>query len=337
MSAISDATIKFIAAAELLHQLTHGSGEVDIGGGVMRPTFDKIALDFLASSSTAVANKADKTGENASGSWDIEAATVAEITEAQVLEALGMTPISVDEIGAVGGICELDSNQLVPAIRLPSYVDDVIEVATFGALPVTGSSGKLYIVVTDTDTKTNQYRWTGSTYAKIPQSPGTTDDVVEGTAKYFTTARVLATVLAGLSLTDGSATTAADTILVSIGKLQKQISNIPYDIAGSMPSKPAVSEQGTPHIAVRAFTLPANLTGSAAYVDVAGTGAVTIQLMKGATQFGSINFAAGANVGTFTAASSTTFAAGDRVRPVAPATQDATFSGLSYTLAGLLA
>lgn len=51
----------------------------------------------------------------------------------------------------------------VPAAQLPSYVDDVIEVADFVSLPVTGETGKLYVTL-DTELL---YRWTGTIYAEI--------------------------------------------------------------------------------------------------------------------------------------------------------------------------
>lgn len=55
---------------------------------------------------------------------------------------------------------------LVPSSQLPSFVDDVIEVATFAALPVTGEQGKIYVVLA-----TNFiYRWSGSTYIEIKDS-----------------------------------------------------------------------------------------------------------------------------------------------------------------------
>jgi hypothetical protein len=51
----------------------------------------------------------------------------------------------------------------IDASSLPSYVDDVIEVATFETLPTTGESGKIYYV-----TATNiTYRWTGSSYVNL--------------------------------------------------------------------------------------------------------------------------------------------------------------------------
>ena len=57
-------------------------------------------------------------------------------------------------------------NGLIPSSQLPSYVDDVIEVANFAALPVTGESGKIYITQDDNLT----YRWSGTGYAEISKS-----------------------------------------------------------------------------------------------------------------------------------------------------------------------
>ena len=54
----------------------------------------------------------------------------------------------------------------VPSSQLPSYVDDVVEVANYASLPVTGEVGKIYITL-----DTNYiYRWTGSVYVEIKDS-----------------------------------------------------------------------------------------------------------------------------------------------------------------------
>jgi hypothetical protein len=54
----------------------------------------------------------------------------------------------------------------VPSSQLPSYVDDVIEVANYAALPATGETGKIYVTL-----DTNYiYRWTGSVYVEIKDS-----------------------------------------------------------------------------------------------------------------------------------------------------------------------
>lgn len=54
----------------------------------------------------------------------------------------------------------------VPSSQLPSYVDDVVEVANYASLPTTGEVGKIYITL-DTNFI---YRWTGSTYVEIKDS-----------------------------------------------------------------------------------------------------------------------------------------------------------------------
>ena len=54
----------------------------------------------------------------------------------------------------------------MPSSQLPSYVDDVEEVANYAALPPTGESGKIYITIDDNKT----YRWSGSVYAEISAS-----------------------------------------------------------------------------------------------------------------------------------------------------------------------
>ena len=51
----------------------------------------------------------------------------------------------------------------VPQDQLPSYVDDVIEVANFAALPVTGETGKIYVTLDTNKT----YRWSWSVYIEL--------------------------------------------------------------------------------------------------------------------------------------------------------------------------
>lgn len=55
---------------------------------------------------------------------------------------------------------------VVPSAYLPSYVDDVIEVADSSFLPVTGESGKIYV----TSDNNLAFRWSGSTYVEISAS-----------------------------------------------------------------------------------------------------------------------------------------------------------------------
>lgn len=56
----------------------------------------------------------------------------------------------------------------VPANQLPSFVDDVIEVANFAALPTTGETGKIYITIDNNKV----FRWTGTAYIEVAANSG---------------------------------------------------------------------------------------------------------------------------------------------------------------------
>lgn len=64
------------------------------------------------------------------------------------------------------GYASLDENGQIPSGELPSFVDDVIEVADFASLPVTGESGKIYVTLDDNKT----WRWSGTVYVEISAS-----------------------------------------------------------------------------------------------------------------------------------------------------------------------
>jgi predicted heme/steroid binding protein len=71
--------------------------------------------------------------------------------------------ISSVPFGGANGVATLGGDGKVPSSQLPSYVDDVVEVANYAALPVTGETGKIYITLDNNKV----YRWTGSTYVEI--------------------------------------------------------------------------------------------------------------------------------------------------------------------------
>jgi lysophospholipase L1-like esterase len=128
-----------------------------------------------------------------------------------------------DNKNTPNGYAGLDGSGKIASAQLPSYVDDVLEVANYASLPVTGETGKIYIT-TDTN---NEYRWSGSAYIQIVASPGTTDAVPEGTTnKYFTLSRVLNTILTGIGFGSSTAISATDSILQALGKLQAQITGL---------------------------------------------------------------------------------------------------------------
>lgn len=71
------------------------------------------------------------------------------------------------EKGQPNGYAPLDSMNLIPAIHIPGFADDVVEYANFASFPVVGETGKIYV-----DISTNfQYRWSGSIYVQLSNSP----------------------------------------------------------------------------------------------------------------------------------------------------------------------
>lgn len=82
---------------------------------------------------------------------------------------IGAGQLTLEDINVPNGVAGLDGTGKVAAAQLPSYVDDVVEVATYADLPITGESDKIYIVVADENSggDTSSYRWTGSTYAMV--------------------------------------------------------------------------------------------------------------------------------------------------------------------------
>ena len=86
------------------------------------------------------------------------------------------TFIPATEKGANSGVATLGADGKVPASQLPSFVDDVIEVANFAALPAEGEGGKIYVTLDDNKT----YRWGGTTYVEI--SAGLALGETQGTA-----------------------------------------------------------------------------------------------------------------------------------------------------------
>ena len=100
-----------------------------------------------------------------------------------VAELVGDLATSV--FGALSTKADLVDGK-VPADQLPGFVDDVEEYADLASFPEEGSAGKLY-VAQDTN---KVYRWSGSVYIEISASPGSTDEVAEGSVNlYFTDER----------------------------------------------------------------------------------------------------------------------------------------------------
>ena len=61
---------------------------------------------------------------------------------------------------------ELDAQGKVPVMNLPGVIPDIIEVANYAALPVTGATATIYITKDDL----KQYRWGGTVYGLLSAS-----------------------------------------------------------------------------------------------------------------------------------------------------------------------
>lgn len=207
---------------------------------------DTRARATLSASSPLVYNSTTGqfTIQQANGSQDgfLSAADWAIFNSKQA--ALGFTPENSANKGQPNGYASLDSSGLVPANQLPSYVDDVLEFANLGSFPTTGITGKIYVALDSNKT----YRWTGSTYIEISPSPGSTDGVAEGSTNlYFTQARVLATILSGLSLATSTAVAATDTVLQALGKLQAQVTSL-FSTKEDLSNKSTTTTLGTSNV-----------------------------------------------------------------------------------------
>ena len=117
------------------------------------------------------------------------------------LSSLGA--IASSEKGANNGVATLGADGKVPSGQLPSYVDDVIEVANYASLPNPGETGKIYVTLDDNKI----YRWSGSTYIEISQSTihkytGTITG--DGTTTSFSVSHSLGTKDVVVNIYDGS-------------------------------------------------------------------------------------------------------------------------------------
>lgn len=119
------------------------------------------------------------------------------------------------------------------------------------AATITGTAGRVTVVngdasaglptidlatVTDAGGGTLQKTAFDAYGRKTGTSAATTSDLAEGSNLYFTNARVLATILTGLSTATATPVTATDSVLIGIGKLQGQASANATAIAGKEPS-----------------------------------------------------------------------------------------------------
>lgn len=109
---------------------------------------------------------------------------------------------------------------------------------------------------------------------------------------------------------------------------------VPYDIGLYLPGQPDAGGTLLQFVAPRAFTLPEKLAGSQGYAGTAPAAQADFDIQKNGASIGTMSFAASSSTATFTFASETAFAAGDRLSVIAPGMQDASLAELSVTFKG---
>ena len=147
-------------------------------------------------------NKGDITVSAGGATWTINAGAWAGAPISDAAQDALDLKLDASEKGAANGVAPLGADSKVPALYLPSYVDDVLEFPDLASFPTTGENGIIYVAL-DTGFI---YRWSGSAYIRIAGSPGSTDDVPEGSVNlYYTDARARAAVIVQ-SITSGDTT-----------------------------------------------------------------------------------------------------------------------------------
>lgn len=188
------------------------------GGALVDGTYGDVIISGGGTVLTVViaADEAYGAGWNA----DLGPATKnALYTKLEAMVAATAGKVANSSVGVANGVASLDATGKVPAGQLPSYVDDVLEYANTSAFPAVGETGKIYVAL-DTN---RQSRWSGSAYVELTASPGTTDNVPEGSGNlYFTDARARGATATGLADTVGTPA-ATDSILTILGKVRKAL------------------------------------------------------------------------------------------------------------------
>jgi hypothetical protein len=109
------------------------------------------------------------------------------------------------------------------------------------------------------------------------------------------------------------------------------------DVGVFIPEKPAAAALLFKLVVVRAFTLPAGLTGSRGHAGTVATAQADFDLRKNGSAIGTASFAAGSATATFVMGTAISLAEGDRLELMAPTPQDATLADLTILLKGSLA
>lgn len=189
---------------------------IKVGGSGSNTELTKTLLDGLLAIRTDLASTANAKGASLVGIEDAASIITATTVEGALAEnrvvansaqTTANAAIPATQKGAANGVAPLDGSSKISALYLPSYVDDVLEVANFAALPGVGETGKIYVTLDTNKT----YRWTGSVYVEVSPSDvnsvfGRTGIVTAQSGDYTT---LLVTENTNLYFTDTRAKTAA--------------------------------------------------------------------------------------------------------------------------------
>lgn len=187
------------AAGDNLDTVISGLAVADHGNHV--PDFSsetKDGLRFLNNDNTWATIQSASTTQagvvQLSDATNLEDSTVAATAKAvklvkDAVDALGTTAgntyvtktqLGVASADGVTGVATLDTAGLIPSSQLPSYVDDVVEVAmasdlssaslTVGGDPITPESGKIYVDAIGENASNKTYRYSGSRYVVISET-----------------------------------------------------------------------------------------------------------------------------------------------------------------------
>jgi len=162
----------------------------------------------------------------------------------------------------------LESSGIIDAARLPSYVDDVIEVANFAALPVTGESGKIYVTLDDNKC----FRWSGSAFIQITSGAVDTVNGQDG---------VVVLRAHNISLQDDEQIpgVSGTTVQAALEDLKSQVDdavagadskNVKVSVTDTTPGFLEEKIQGSTHIVITKMSTPGD-----EYLEVSATGLAT--------------------------------------------------------------
>ncbi|WP_296277865.1 hypothetical protein [Pseudomonas sp. UBA7530] len=168
-----------------------------------------------------------------------------------------------------GDYADVDAGAGAPVQRYIWDESDGEWVAQAGSAdPITAAQVKvLYESNPDTNAYTDTEKSKLGSIAAGATANANTDSLAEGSTNlYHTAARVLTTVLNGLSLATGTAITSSDNVLVAFGKLQKQITDLIAAVSG---------KQDTLVSGTSIKTVNGNSLLGAGDLSIAGGGAVS--------------------------------------------------------------